>query len=333
MIEMNENDVVLAALGHLMIEGDRTQLTGVRMAQTFHAARPRTRQRRHFENSSARRTRQFDWLERWPLFQREAGLDRRANPFGREVKISLRFLKALVQFLDAFFDMAFGPNVSLGLCSPSLGLSRIQFPPCALDQTGHLRRDNGVHASHVLAHRLQFDEGADDVVLVAAKRISGRFAAIHRVPDQNFVMLLAMSIDPAVALLHDVRIVGNLDVDQAIAVVLQVDAFGRGVGGEQDTNIGILRVRLECGFDLLPLFLIHAAMNDPETVSAISVRGEDLMKPLMRRAVFGEKDDAAVVPLAVRSQVGLDPFDNCPAFRIHLVTGALSPVAHPGKQA
>jgi hypothetical protein len=230
-------------------------------------------------------------------------------------------------------SFTFGPNVSFGLCRPSFGFSRIQFPPGAFDQTGHLWRDNGVHATHILAHRFQFDEGTDDIVLVAAKCVVGRFAAIHRMPDQNFVMLLAVSIDPTVALLHDIGIVGDLNVDQAIAVVLQINSFRRGVGGEQDADIGILRIRLECGFDLFPLFLIHAAMNDAETVSAVSVRSEDLLKPLMRRAVLGEKDDAAVVPLAVRFQVGIDPFENRTAFRVHLVAGALCPIAHLGKQA
>ena len=71
----------------------------------------------------------------------------------------------------------------------------------------------------------------------------------------------------------------------------------------------------------------------PEAVSAIPVRSEDLVKPLMCRAVLGEEDDAAVVPLAVRSKVGFDPFDNRTAFRIRLVTGALRPIAQPGKQA
>jgi hypothetical protein len=247
------------------------------------------------------------------------------------MELLLGFLKPLVQFFDALFELSFGPDISLGPRRPRLGFSRIQLTPCALDQSGHLRRDNGVDASHVLAHGLQFGEGANDVVPVTAKGILGRFAAIDRVPDQNFVMLLAVSIDPAISLLHDVGIVGNLDVDQAIAVVLQIDAFGRGIGGEQDTNIGIFRIRLKCGFDLLALLLIHAAMNDPETISAIPVRSEDLMKPLMCRAVLGEEDDAAVVPLAVRPQVGPDPLDNRPAFRIRFVTGALSPIAHPGE--
>ena len=65
-------------------------------------------------------------------------------------------------------------------------------------------------------------------------------------------------------------------MDQAIAVVLQINAFGRGIGGEQNTNIGIVRIRLECGFDFLALFLVHAAMNDAEAFSAVPVRRENL---------------------------------------------------------
>ena len=130
-----------------------------------------------------------------------------------------------MQFFDALFELTFSANVSLGLCRPSLGFSRIQFPPRTLDQTGHLRCDNRVHASHVLTHRLQFGESTNDVVLVASKCIVYRFTAIHGMPNQNFVVFLAMPVDPAIALLHDVGIVGNLDVDQAIAVVLKIDAF------------------------------------------------------------------------------------------------------------
>ena len=50
-------------------------------------------------------------------------------------------------------------------------------------------------------------------------------------------------------------------------------------------------------------------MNDRKTVPAISVRSEDLTKPLMRRAVLGEENDATIVPLAPGLQVGLDPFE------------------------
>ncbi|MGB7044218.1 MAG: hypothetical protein WBD65_04705 [Methylocella sp.] len=39
MVEVNEDDVV-AVFGHLMIEGDRAQLAGVGMTQSFRAARP-----------------------------------------------------------------------------------------------------------------------------------------------------------------------------------------------------------------------------------------------------------------------------------------------------
>ena len=56
-------------------------------------------------------------------------------------------------------------------------------------------------------------------------------------------LLLAVAIDAAVALLHHVRVPGNLDVDQVVAVVLEVDAFRSGVGREQDANGRHIRVR------------------------------------------------------------------------------------------
>ena len=108
---------------------------GVRMTQPFHAARPRAGKRRHFEDGSARRALQFDRFERRLLFQCQASLDRRADPFGRQMEISLRFLKALVQFCDALFELTFGADVPLRLRRPSLGLSGIQFASGALDQT------------------------------------------------------------------------------------------------------------------------------------------------------------------------------------------------------
>jgi len=58
-------------------------------------------------------------------------------------------------------------------------------------------------------------------------------------------LLLTMAVNAAVALLHDVRIPGNLDVDQVIAVVLEVYAFGGGIGGQQDADGRNVRRSLE----------------------------------------------------------------------------------------
>src|SRR3984957_15627935 len=105
------------------------------------------------------------------------------------MEVFLRFQTPLVFFFDVVLYLTLGPDISLCLCRSGLGLSRIQFPPGALHQIGHLRRDYGAHAYHILTHRLKFDEGADDVVLVPAKGIPARSAAIRRVPDENFIML------------------------------------------------------------------------------------------------------------------------------------------------
>ena len=143
----------------------------------------------------------------------------------------------------------------------------------------------------------------DDVVPVAAERIAARGAAINGMPNQNLAVLLAVTVDTAVALFHDIGIVGNLDVDEAITVVLKVDAFGRSIGGEQYAYRRVLRIGLERGFDLLAFFFIYSAMNDREAIAAISGRSEYLMQPLMRGAILREEYDAPVVPLSIRLQV------------------------------
>ena len=123
---------------------------------------------------------------------------------------------------------------------------------------------------------------------MATDRRALRAAAIDRVPDQHFLLTLAVAIDTPVALLHHIGVVGNLQMDEPVAVVLQVDAFGRRIGGEQDAHRRILRRGLECRLDGFALFLGEGAMQQTETLAAEAVAGEDLMHPLMRGAVFGE---------------------------------------------
>ena len=55
-------------------------------------------------------------------------------------------------------------------------------------------------------------------------------------PDEDGVFLLSMTVYAAVALLHDIRIPRNLDMDEVITVVLEVDTFRGRVGREQDAN-------------------------------------------------------------------------------------------------
>ena len=62
------------------------------------------------------------------------------------------------------------------------------------------------------------------------------FAAIDGVPDQHFLLALTVPVDTAVALLHHIGVVGDLQMDEAVTVILQVDTFGRGIGGQQDAH-------------------------------------------------------------------------------------------------
>ena len=55
------------------------------------------------------------------------------------------------------------------------------------------------------------------------------------VPDLG-CMGLAVAVDAADALLEPVRVERDVEVDQPVAVVLQVDALAGGVGGQQDPN-------------------------------------------------------------------------------------------------
>jgi hypothetical protein len=61
-------------------------------------------------------------------------------------------------------------------------------------------------------------------------------AAADKMVDVNLIGFLSMSIHAAIALLHSVRVPGDLEMYQFGAVVLQVDAFRGGIGGEQDAN-------------------------------------------------------------------------------------------------
>jgi hypothetical protein len=84
-------------------------------------------------------------------------------------------------------------------------------------------------------------------------------------------------------------------MDESMAVVLEVDAFGRGVSGEKDADRRLGRVRLEGGFDFLSFVQRQAAVDGEQAVvGGESFRGKDAVKPFLGGTVFGENDDALV---------------------------------------
>src|SRR5256885_1787801 len=97
--------------------------------------------------------------------------------------------------------------------------------------------------------------------------------------DQNFRRGLAVTIDAAVALLEPVGIPGDLVVDDPMAMPLEVDAFTRGVGGQEDANRIESGIGLEDRLRMLTRDFVHAAEEQRETFSSLAceaVGGEEV---------------------------------------------------------
>ena len=70
---------------------------------------------------------------------------------------------------------------------------------------------------------------------------------------------LELAVDPAVALLHPARVPGDVDVEEVVAMRLEVQALAGRVGGDQDADGVELRVGVEGPLDLLALGLRASA--------------------------------------------------------------------------
>lgn len=166
---------------------------------------------------------------------------------------------------DALFQLAFGAHEAPGLGNLGLREAGVQILQRAFDEPGHLGRDDRIDAAHVGAHRLQFAQRTQNVVTMATDRCMAFVTAVDGVPDQHLFLALSVTVDTPVALLHHVGVVGDLQVDEAIAVVLQVDTFGGRIRGEQDADGGILGRCLEGCLDGLPLILSESSVEQTES--------------------------------------------------------------------
>lgn len=140
--------------------------------------------------------------------------------------------------------------------------------------------------------------------------VSGGFETFaDRMPDIRR-LLLAMPVNATVALFHHVRIPGNLDVNEVVAVVLEVYALGRRIGGEQDADLRNIRRGLERGGDLGSFFGIKTAVKLGEPFTTATVVRENLKQPTVRGAILGKQNHACAIPLALRPQVLVNPRKN-----------------------
>jgi hypothetical protein len=162
-------------------------------------------------------------------------------------------------------------------------------------------------------------------------RASG-IALADEVVDVHAGGALAVAVDAAGALLHAAGVPGDLVVDEAGAVVLEVDALGRGVGGEEDARPGDLGTGLEGGLDGLALIGGHAAVEREQAIVGGETLGrEQAEQPVLGGAVLGEDDDAlgrggdAVGPGAVRAEGAAQPVDEGARLAVGAAAGALGP--------
>ena len=220
-------------------------------------------------------------------------------------------------------------------CLGGLGFRRcgIQIATPAEHSFFNLPGDDRSNAAEILPNGIDLEDGTHQIFEIS-RDIAGFDGSVcdsrgktfpHRMPDEDSIFLLSMTVDATVALFHDIWIPRNLDMDEVVAVVLQVNTFRGRVGREQNANRRNVRMRLERSFDRLALVRQHASMQIHQSIAAVSVGSEYLMEPRMGGPVFGEQNHALSIPVSIRLQMALKPVENGLGFRVDAVTCFLSP--------
>ena len=219
------------------------------------------------------------------LGQRQTDLDHLADIVRREPQFPLRFLVLLEQFADLLrqvplelehlahgFGLGIGPADARHRVAPTehglldiIGQHRAVAAQVFPDRLDLLR-----HPHQELQVGVQVRGPAGE------RRLLPLLVALaDEVVDEDLPLtvggeeaLLPVAVDAPVALLQPVRVPRDFVVDEPVAVVLEVQAFGGGVGGEQDAHRADFGRRLEGGFDLFPLVRVHAAVHGQQPVVA-----------------------------------------------------------------
>ena len=97
------------------------------------------------------------------------------------------------------------------------------------------------------------DQGANDFVFGAL--------GIDEIVAADFGLALEFAVDAAVALFHAAGVPRDIKVEEVGAMVLEVDAFTGGVGGDEYAEWVFFGGGVECQFDLVKAFAAHAAME------------------------------------------------------------------------
>ena len=104
---------------------------------------------------------------------------------------------------------------------------------------------------------------------------------------------LAIPVDAADALLEPRWVEWDVEVDEPIAVCLEVDALAGRVGGEEHANRFVVGILSELSANIFALFGWGCSLDDGEYV-AVTVLGEHSAEPVDCVCVLAEHDNAFV---------------------------------------
>ena len=110
-------------------------------------------------------------------------------------------------------------------------------------------------------------------------------------------LTLAVAVDAPHPLLQAGRVEGNVEVDQAVAVGLQVDALAGGVGGHEDAHVLLSGVGVESRPDVLALIGVGGAADDRQAL-AVALLAQNRDDPVEGVRVLGEDNDPFIGPCA-----------------------------------
>ena len=120
---------------------------------------------------------------------------------------------------------------------------------------------------------------------------------------------LEFAVDTAVALFEAARVPGDIEVDEVVAMSLEVETFAGGVGADQDADGRFLRRQVEGAFDRLAFFRAGGAVEDLDAggvgFGAADGGLEHVDEVTLRVVPLGEDDEAASGPVAAGAGGGL----------------------------
>ena len=246
VVQVCEHDVVVVA-GCGVVEGDRPRDVGDRVVEVGRGARPGPAECWHLEHPDRHcGPRQGGGPQRRLVGERERALGDPLDVVGVEVELFDALVELAAELGDAPFDVAPEPVERPGGVTAIRARLGVGVGRAAEHRRLHLVGEDGRHGAQVVSdgldlvgdQRQEREVGLEGAAGDPAPPLGGGVlpARADEVVDEDLRGGLAVSVDPAVALVEARGREGDLDVDEPVAVALEVDALARGVGRQKDPH-------------------------------------------------------------------------------------------------